>query len=73
MERNEINAILSKILEINVDESKYDTELESLENWDSLACISVIAQLALHQFPPVRAEVLSQFKTVGELAALFQK
>lgn len=72
MEKKDIYPILSRILEMDVDETQCDTELESVENWDSLAGITLIAQLAVNHCAPIKPNDLKNFRTIGELVALFE-
>ena len=54
-------------MEVEIDDLSEDTVLESLENWDSIAVLSIIAVIndRLGRFPS-SDEILS-YRTVGEL------
>ncbi len=58
---------IADCVEMDVDEISRDTVLNELENWDSIAVLSIIAVIneRFNRFP--KAEDILAYKTVGEL------
>ena len=58
---------IADAVEMGVDEISTDTVLEELENWDSVAILSIIAVIneKFNRYPS--AEEIKQYKTVQNL------
>lgn len=73
MNRQEFLDAIAEILELEQGELKGDEKLADLEEWDSLAFLSVIA-MADEEFDVViQGEQLEQITTVNDLVALVQE
>ena len=70
MDRNEFLLALDEMLELDPGTLTGDEALESLEAWDSLAVISVIALVDEKAGVVVEGEKLAKAKTVADLLAL---
>ena len=64
---------IAESVEMEVEELTPDTVLDDLENWDSVAVLSVISVISekFNRYPNA-AEILS-YKTVGDLMAAFEE
>jgi len=73
MNRQEFLDAIAEILELEEGELKGDEKLADLEEWDSLAFLSVIA-MADEEFDVViQGEQLEKITTVNDLVALVQE
>ena len=72
MSNEEKMEYIAESLEMDVEELTAETTLEDLENWDSVAVLSVISIISeqFDRYPDV-AEILG-YKTVGDLMEAFQ-
>lgn len=70
MDTKDFLLALDEMLELEPGTLTGDEELESLENWDSLAVISFIALVDEKLGLVVEGEKLAKAKTVGDLLAL---
>lgn len=64
---------IADCVEAEIEELTKDTVLEDLENWDSVAVLSIISVISekFQRYPNAK-EILS-YKTVGDLMAAFEK
>ncbi len=62
--------LIAEALDIEKDQIKEDTSLESLEEWDSMGTIAVIAMLDRRFDVHLTVEELAALKTIGDIAAL---
>ncbi len=63
---------IDQIIQADAGATSQDTELASLEDWDSMAVISFIAMADAKLGITVRVSSLANCKTVGDLAKLCQ-
>lgn len=65
-EKEKIEAI-SEILEMEIDDIKRDVVLDSLDTWDSVAVLSVIAVMndRFNRYP--LADEIVKYETIGDL------
>lgn len=73
MSNEEKMEYIAESVEMEVDELTQDTVLEDLENWDSVAILSVISIINenFNRYPDA-AEIQS-YKTVGDLMTAFKE
>lgn len=72
MTRAEFLSMLDDILEQPVGTLKGKEELASIENWDSLAIVSVIAQVHVETGSTLEAKAVKACTNVSQLLALFE-
>lgn len=67
MTKEEKMAVIAESVEMEVEELAEDMILQDLENWDSVAVLSIISFIGekFNRFPSA-SEIL-QYKTVGDL------
>ncbi len=67
MSNEEKMEYIAESVEMEVDELTQDTVLNDLENWDSVAVLSIIAVIneKFDRYP--KAEEILTYKTVGDL------
>lgn len=67
MSNEEKMEYIAESVEMEVDELSEDTVLNDLENWDSVAVLSIIAVIneKFDRYP--KAEEILTYKTVGDL------
>ncbi|MEY4513051.1 MAG: hypothetical protein RLZZ450_5173 [Pseudomonadota bacterium] len=70
MTRSEFLTMLDDILEQPAGTLQGNEELSSLENWDSLAIVSVIAQVHVETGYTLEAKAVKACTNVGELVAM---
>ncbi len=70
-DQEKMQAIADSI-EMDVSELTMDTKLKDLENWDSIAVLSVIAFINENFQKYPKAEEILKYETVGELMKVFQ-
>lgn len=65
-------SIIADCVEANVEDISKETFLAELENWDSVAILSIISVITENfgRFPS--AEEILQYKTVGDLMDAFK-
>ena len=68
MTRGDFFLLIDDLIEVDAGTVSGNTELESLEEWDSLALIGFVALLDEHFSQSVPASRISDCKTVSELA-----
>lgn len=66
-------ALNAKTLDVQVQTFNDSTPLTSLEEWDSLGMISLIATLDRHFGKRVSGEKLKNLSTIGDILALMEK
>jgi|TARA_B110000003_G_scaffold132845_1_gene134889 acyl carrier protein len=64
---DKFRAIISEELEISLEEVSESLELESGENWDSMAVICIITAIDDNYNIQIDDEKLAECKTVGEI------
>lgn len=70
MTRSEFLAMLDDILEQPAGTLAGDEELESIENWDSLAIVSLIAQIHVETGYTLEAKAVKACTNVSQLLSL---
>lgn len=73
MNKAEFLQSLDELLELDAGTLKGPEKLESFENWDSLAVISLIALADEKLGVVVGSEAIAEAKTVDDLSGLFLK
>lgn len=69
MNKDEFTAEFADILDVEPDELKPETELETIETWDSVAYLSAMVLIDEMLGIAVRPEVFSRAKTFGDILA----
>jgi len=67
MNNREKLALLEEILDLNVDELKGDIQLSDIENWDSMAKISLIALFDENFEKKLTGAQIKEFNTVADI------
>ena len=67
MRKNEFIAEFAEIVDVAPDELKPETELETLEMWDSVAYLSAMVLIDEELGITIRPEVLSRAKTFEDI------
>ena len=70
MTRGDFFLLIDDLIEVDAGTVRGETELESLEEWDSLAVIGFVALLDEHFSRSVPAVKISDCKTVSDLAGI---
>lgn len=70
MSKEEKYGIIADILEIELDEVKEDTELESFDTWDSVAVLAVISEVESATGKYLHASDILQLKTISDIIML---
>lgn len=72
MTRSEFLILLDDILELPAGTLKGDEELASLDNWDSLAIVSVIAQVHVETGHTLEAKAVKTCTHVSQLLGMVE-
>lgn len=64
--------LIAEVLDVDPEKLAPETELESLEEWDSIALISFIAMMDDEFEKIVKGSELKEKKTVAELMAMME-
>jgi len=59
--------LIAKAIEVDSSRLNPETLLDSLEEWDSLAIMGVVAMLDKHFDVQLKAEDIASLKTVGDI------
>ena len=70
MNKNDILNDIEDMLEIDKDTLKYDTDLNDIDEWDSMAAVSFIAMADSNYNVSVKPAQLKACKTFGDLVGL---
>jgi acyl carrier protein len=70
METKEKMALLEDMLELDEGTLTSETELATLESWDSIAAISLLALLDEKFDKNITSQQLKSLKTIGDILAL---
>ncbi|WP_413736088.1 acyl carrier protein [Shewanella sp. BJSY2023SW005] len=73
MNRQEFLNALEEILELDENTLKGDEVLMDIEQWDSLAFLSVIAMADEHFDIVIQGDKLEEINTVGDLISLVEE
>ncbi|PTA50809.1 hypothetical protein C9I43_09965 [Shewanella morhuae] len=73
MNKQEFLNLLEEILELDSNTLQGDEVLMDIEQWDSLAFLSVIAMADEHFDIVIQGDKLEKIKTVNDLIALVQE
>lgn len=73
MNKQEFLNALEEILELDENTLKGDEVLMDIEQWDSLAFLSVIAMADEHFDIVIQGDKLEEINTVGDLISLVEK
>ncbi|QYK14183.1 acyl carrier protein [Shewanella rhizosphaerae] len=73
MNKQEFLNALEEILELDENTLKGDEVLMDIEQWDSLAFLSVIAMADEHFDIVIQGDKLEEIKTVGDLVGLVEE
>ena len=69
MTQKEMITLLEDTIETNAGSLTQETELESIEEWDSLAKLSLLAMFYEHFDRELPVDLLNSFVTVGDILA----
>ncbi len=69
MNRKEFMNALEDILMLDIDTLKESDRLADIENWDSLAHLSLLALFNTHFQKSISAQEIRSFKTVADILA----
>ena len=64
MENKEKIALIEEMLDVEEGSLNAETRLDDIENWDSMAVISLIALVDEHFNKPLSASQIRKFKTI---------
>jgi acyl carrier protein len=67
MDVNEKIALLEDMLELDEGTLKPETQLNELEEWDSLAAVSLVALVDEHFSEKINGQAIKAFKTVQDV------
>ena len=67
MDTNEKMALIAELLELEVSDFTPETELEELEEWDSLAAISCVVMMDEHFGVTANPNDIRNFKTIQDI------
>ncbi len=67
MKKEEVFEMLSVILDVEIDELDESKDLEEYEEWDSLARLTLMAEVKKRNGHRIAQEHLKTFKTVGDI------
>ncbi|MBQ9610438.1 MAG: acyl carrier protein [Lachnospiraceae bacterium] len=65
--------LMSEILDIEVGELGEETILEELDEWDSLAKLSLMAEAKKRYHKMIAPDEMKEFKTIGDIILFLQK
>ena len=70
MTKEEFLTLFEEIIQANPGTMKGTERLAGIENWDSLSCVDLIAQVDAEYSVTLAEEQILRCKTVGDLAEL---
>jgi acyl carrier protein len=67
MDNKEKIALIEEMLDVEEGSLNAETRLDEIENWDSMAVISLIALVDEHFNKPLSASQIRKFKTIQDI------
>lgn len=64
--------LLEEMLDLDQDSLKVTTRLDSLDDWDSVAAISLIALVDEHFDKTITGSMIKEFKTVQDIINIME-
>lgn len=71
MTQEEKIELIAEIMDVEADSLTPETELSEIEEWDSLAALSLTLEIKKRQGEQLTTDALQQLKTIGDICALF--
>jgi acyl carrier protein len=72
MEKSKKIMLLEEIFEVDRNELNEDVQLSSLETWDSLAALSLVAMIDEKFGKNIAGEKIKSLKTIGDILDLME-